>query len=300
MSRGNAGTGTGGGGGNAGTGIGGGGVGGAANLIPRATGFVYAFVVIIALAILWYTGKINRKKAFVFLLISTSLGFLIFTPVAPHNFQQLILRDVSALGGPLQMAAVGLTLLLLFSLVFGRIFCGHICPAGAIQELASLVPLPKFGQKWKQVSLGVRAVVFVIVLVAAFGFSVGIIDYFGLKEFFSLNVTSVLFYVFLGTLILSMVIYRPFCRFICPYGLLLSLTATVSAFKFRRTEKCIECKRCERVCPTNEAKVGDRKSECYMCGRCVEVCPVEGALVYRRATGRWSVAGIGDEKEKAE
>ena len=217
MSRGNAGTGTGGGGGNAGTGIGGGGVGGAANLIPRATGFVYAFVVIIALAILWYTGKINRKKAFVFLLISTSLGFLIFTPVAPHNFQQLILRDVSALGGSLQMAAVGLTLLLLFSLVFGRIFCGHICPAGAIQELASLVPLPKFGQKWKQVSLGVRAVVFVIVLAAAFGWSVGIINYFGLKEFFSLDVTSVLFYVFLGVLLLSMVVYRPFCRFICPY-----------------------------------------------------------------------------------
>ncbi|KAF1076156.1 4Fe-4S binding protein [Methanogenium sp. MK-MG] len=278
-----------------GTGAGSG--GGAANLLPRTAGFLYAIVVVIALAILWYTGKINRKKAYIFLLISTGFGFLIFAPVAPHNFQQLLLRDVVSLGASLQAAAAGLILMLLISLVFGRIFCGHICPAGAIQELASLVALPKFGQNWKEISLGIRAVVFVIILAAAFGWSVGIIDYFGLQEFFSLDVTSVLFYVFLGVLLLSTVVYRPFCRFICPYGLLLSLTAAVSAFKFRRTEKCIECGCCERVCPTNEAKVGDLKSECYMCGRCVEVCPVEGALVYRRSSGRWSAAGIPDEEE---
>lgn len=272
-----------------------GGAGG--NILPRTIGFMYALVAVIALAILWYTGKINRRKAFVFLIISTALGFLIFTPVAPHNFQQLVLRNVDALGASLQVAAFGLLLMLLLSLLFGRIFCGHICPAGAVQELASLVPLPKFGQNIKEISMGVRAVVFVIFLAAAFGWSVGIVDYFGIKEFFSLNVTSVLFYVFLGVLILSMVVYRPFCRFVCPYGLLLSLTAAVSAFKFRRTESCIKCGRCERVCPTNEAKPGDRKSECYMCGRCVEVCPTEGALVYRRATGRWSAVGIPEEEK---
>jgi ferredoxin-type protein NapH len=279
------------------SGTGGGSGAGGANLIPRTVGFLYAIVAVFALAILWYTGKINRKKAFLFLFISTGFGFLIFAPVAPHNFQQLILRDVASLGVSLQVAAAGLLLMLFLSLVFGRIFCGHICPAGAVQELASLVPLPKFGQNWKGITRGIRAAVFVIVLAAAFGWSVGIIDYFGLQEFFSLDVTSVLFYVFLGVLLLSMVVYRPFCRFICPYGLLLSLTAAVSAFKFRRTPACIECGCCERVCPTNEAKVGDRKSECYMCGRCVEVCPAEGALVYRRASGRWSAAGILDEEE---
>lgn len=283
-----------GGGAGAGAGKGLGGAGG--NLLPRSIGFLYAIVSVFALAYLWYTGKINRRKAMVFLLVSTALGFLIFTPVAPHNFQQLILRNTAALGASLQVAAFGLLLMLLLSLVFGRIFCGHLCPAGAIQELASLVPLPKFGQNLKQISGGVRAVVFVVVLAAAFGWSIGIIDYFGLQEFFSLDVTSVFFYVFLGLLLLSMVVYRPFCRFICPYGLLLSLTAAVSAFKFRRTEKCIQCGCCERVCPVNEAKVGDRKSECYMCGRCVEVCPVEGALVYRRATGRWSAVGISEEE----
>lgn len=280
-----------------GTGVGSGGGGGAANLLPRIAGFAYAIVAIIALAILWYTGKINRKKAMVFLLISTALGFLIFAPVAPHNFQQLILRDVVSLGASLQVAVAGMTLLLILSFLFGRIFCGHICPAGAVQELASLVPLPKTGQNWKQATCVIRAIVFVIILAAAFGWSVGIVDYFGLKEFFSLDVKSVLFYVFLGVLLLSMVVYRPFCRFICPYGLLLSLTAAVSAFRFRRTDACIQCGRCERVCPTDEAKVGDRKSECYMCGRCVEVCPVQGALVYRRSSGRWSARGIRDEKE---
>jgi polyferredoxin len=274
------------------------GLGGAAgNLLPRSVGFLYAIVSVFALAYLWYTRKCNRRQAMVFLLASTALGFIIFAPVAPHNFQQLILRDATALGASLQVAAFGMLLMLLLSLVFGRIFCGHLCPAGAIQELASLVPLPKYGQNLKQVSGGIRAVVFVVVLAAAFGWSVGIIDYFGLKEFFSLDVTSVFFYVFLGLLLLSMVVYRPFCRFICPYGLLLSLTAAVSAFKFRRTKSCIECGCCERACPVSEAGVDDRKSECYMCGRCVEACPVEGALVYRRATGRWSAVGLSEEEE---
>ena len=46
-------------------------------------------------------------------------------------------------------------------------------------------------------------------------------------------------------------------------------------FKFRRNEKCIDCGKCEKACPTGEAGREDMKMECYMCNRCVEACPFD-------------------------
>jgi len=103
-----------------------------------------------------------------------------------------------------------------------------------------------------------------------------------LKDFFYLAVGSASFFIFLAIVVFSVFMYRPFCRFICPYGFLLSFVAGWSLFRFRRTDLCIHCGKCEKVCPTDESKEGDRKMECYMCGRCIEVCPVEGALKYER------------------
>ncbi|HUU75469.1 MAG TPA: 4Fe-4S binding protein [Methanoregulaceae archaeon] len=250
--------------------------------IPKAAGFGYAIIVFFLLAYLWYSGRITRRGAVIFLIISTALGFLIFAPVAPWQFQLLVLGDVKGLGIGVQIAAFGLLFFLGFALLFGRIFCGHICPAGAVQELVYLAPLKKTGRTWKKATMAIRLVVFILLMVLAVVFSINLLRILGLRDFFYLAIGSVSFFIYFGIVILSAVLYRPFCRFICPYGLLLSISATWSLFKFRRTDKCIHCKKCERICPTDESKEGDRKSECYMCGRCVEVCPVEGALRYGR------------------
>ncbi|KQC11417.1 MAG: 4Fe-4S ferredoxin [Methanolinea sp. SDB] len=250
--------------------------------IPKVAGFGYGIIVFFLLVYLWYSKRITRKRAFLFLIISTALGFLIFAPVLPWQFMLLVLRDTKGLGGPLQAAAFGLLFILGFTLLFGRIFCGHICPAGTLQELLSLVPVKKVGRTWKNTTMAVRLGVFVILIAAALAFSINLLKFIGLRDFFYLAVGSASFFIFLAIVILSVFMYRPFCRFICPYGFLLSFVAGWSLFKFRRTDLCIHCGKCEKVCPTDESKVGDRKMECYMCGRCIEVCPVEGALKYER------------------
>ena len=249
--------------------------------IPKAAGFIYALVMIFVIAYLWYSGRWQQKLGWLVLVVSAALGFLIFAPVAPWQFQQLVLRDVQGLGAPLIAGVIGLTIVLFLTLIFGRFFCGYLCPVGAVQEIAYHAPIPKTSPRQKIAFMVLRAVVFVVFLVMAFVLSASLLADFGIRDFFYLTLTSGSF-VFIIVVLLSMTLYRPFCRLVCPYGALLSLSAWKSLFRLQRTNACIECKKCERACPTDEAKRDDEKAECYLCGRCVDACPTTGALVYRR------------------
>jgi polyferredoxin len=218
----------------------------------RPLGFFYAILLIIVLAYLWYSGRWKQKAGILLLLVSAALGFLIFAPVAPHQFQELVVRDVSALGVSLVVAAIGLTIIFVLTLVSGRFFCGYFCPVGALQELASLVPGNKFQLHQKHTFMAVHAVVFLIFLILAFVFSSALLDYFGIRDFFALALTTGSL-VFLAMLLVSVFFYRPFCRLVCPYGALLALAGSTSFLALQRTDACIECRKCEQVCPVSGA-----------------------------------------------
>ena len=144
-----------------------------------------------------------------------------------------------------------------------------------------LIPVKKFRIKNKRATMVFRGVFTVGLVIAGLFFSIGLLNFTGVNYFFNLNISPIFFYVVPGLLIVGIFIYRPFCRFLCPYGVLLSLASTKGIFKLRRNDRCIECKKCEVACPTNEAKSDDLKQECYMCNRCRDVCPVN-AIDYRR------------------
>lgn len=251
----------------------------------KPLGFFYAVVLILVLTYLWYSGRWKQKAGWIILLVSAALGFVIFSPLAPHQFQELMLRNVQGLGVSLMIAAIGLLIIFLLTMVSGRFFCGYLCPVGAVQELASRVPVPKFVLHRKVPLMAVRGIVFVIFLYMAWVLSASLLDLFGISDFFARALTTGSI-VFVVMLLVSLVFYRPFCRIICPYGVLLSLAGGISLFALQRTDKCIECGCCERACPVDEAKRNDRKAECYLCGRCTAVCPTAGALQYKRRTGK--------------
>jgi ferredoxin-type protein NapH len=243
----------------------------------RPLALLYIFGMTGVLAWLWYRGKITRTIAVAVLLVSALFGFL-FASVAPYLFQLLLLGN---LGVFLVFTIVILGLLFLLSLVFGRIFCGSLCPLGALQELASLAPVPKLKPRIKTALYAIRFVVLGIIIAAAYFLSVNVLGYLGVLDLFLLTF-SLGTAVMLTLLVISLFFYRPFCRILCPYGAILSLAGMASLFKLRRGPSCIECGKCEFACPVDEAKRGDLRGECYLCGRCTEVCPVKGTITYRR------------------
>ncbi len=251
--------------------------------LPQLLGIIYALVLIPLVAYLWYSGKFSRKAGYLFLILTTLFGFLLFAPMAPWQLGLALEGRVQALPVPIYGVYAILGVLLVFTLVAGRIFCGHFCPIGTAQELAYLVPVRKVILRHKTITMAFRWAVFIVFVITALFLSNSILRLFGIHEFFHLNTASALFIVFVAILLVSIVVYRPFCRLFCPFGAVLSLAAARSIFKFRKDrDTCIECGLCAEACPTQEADPDSSKAECYMCGRCVEACKKGDTLRFRR------------------
>jgi len=247
--------------------------------VPKFAGMAYAIIATIAVIVLFRTGRFNRRVGYLFLGVSTVLGFLLFAPMLPYQMQVLVSGNASQLGVPAALAGGILLVFIVLTFVFGRAFCGYACPIGAVQELLYLVPGRKLTIRNKAVPTALRLLFLVAFIALAAGFSIGLLKYLGVRDFFYLNTASAFFFVFLALLLVSVFVYRPFCRLLCPYGALLSLAAIKGRFKLRRNVHCKDCKKCEKVCPTNEAGRGDLKQECYLCNRCKEACRLD-ALDY--------------------
>ncbi|TSA30055.1 MAG: 4Fe-4S binding protein [Bacteroidetes bacterium] len=139
---------------------------------------------------------------------------------------------------------------LLFTLIFGRTFCAGVCPFGALQDLISWQPRT-IGPRLNAV-LGIIPYIYLglAVLYAATGTDFIICRYDPFVGIFRLNATFGMF-LFAGVLLLSgLFLARPYCRFLCPYGVLLNWVSRFSKYHLTITPSvCIQCRLCEDSCP---------------------------------------------------
>ncbi len=203
---------------------------------------------------------------------------------------QYILIIIGVRGELIYLHLVILILSLLFfsSLVMGRIFCGYICPLGTLQELISKINFKSNLKESKEAkyrievssrfSSKIRWIFLSILFLLAVVWSIIILPEFNpLSGFLFLKTFApTLIIPFISLVIVcitSIFIYRPFCRFLCPFGAGSSFLSRFTGIKYQRTEDCTECGLCEKICPTQEAAADSKKGECYFCNRCIEICP---------------------------
>jgi polyferredoxin len=227
-------------------------------------------------AYLWYSGVMSRRVTFVTAILGALTGFIFLAPIMPMELGGLVNvvtgTSVITAGVMVICAVIALTL------IVGRVFCGNICPVGSVQEIAYTVPVGKITIRQTEILELIRLVVFVATVIAAV-YLIDLMAVTGLYDLFALTLTTG-FVVAAGLILLSVFLYRPVCRVLCPFGVLFSLPAEFSRFRLQRTEACISCRKCEKVCPTGSAGKDGSKRECYLCSRCTEVCPKENAMTY--------------------
>ncbi len=139
---------------------------------------------------------------------------------------------------------------LLFSLFVGRVFCSGVCPLGAIQDLVLYKPIHL--PAWIETPLGMIAWAYLglAVLFAATGSDFLVCRYDPFVGLFRMSGPSHMI-IFGGVLlVLSMFIGRVYCRFLCPYSVLLRMLAIFSRTRVTITPKaCVDCRLCEMSCP---------------------------------------------------
>ena len=223
---------------------------------PRAEFLAYldVFVLIISLCVVTWLVLKKRSRIWVFFMSLFSLAYFGFyregcvCSIGSIQNVSLALFDHSFIL-PLSVPAFFI-LPLLFTLFFGRTFCAAVCPFGAIQDLFAFKP-QTLGSRLNTI-LGILPYLYLglAVLFAATGTDFIICRYDPFVGIFRFNASFGMF-LFTGILLLSGVfIARPYCRFLCPYGVLLNWTSRFSRRHLSITpSECIQCRLCENSCP---------------------------------------------------
>lgn len=188
------------------------------------------------------------------------------------------------------LVIMGLTLL------FGAFYCGWVCPYGFIQDISSKLgellgikkrKMPRFLHK---VLVFSRYIIFGLVTVIATDLIFNIMSFDPRVNFENSLSGNAVIVGIMGVMcffvLIALFFDRPFCNYLCYEGAKNGLVSSFRIFTIKRNKfKCVNCKKCDKVCPMNiqVSKCSNLRSpQCINCLQCVSSCPAKGALNYGR------------------
>lgn len=194
-------------------------------------------------------------------------------------------------------------IMILFGTLLGRFICGFLCPFGWFQDLLHKIPTKKFSTKKLK---PLRYLKYVILVVMVFALPLLVTNSLGmgnpwfckylcpqgiLEGAIPLASANAAIRATLGSLftwkscvlavivILSILFYRPFCKWLCPLGAFYALFNRVSLLHYHVDGgKCVSCGKCAAICKMDVDITQDAGHfECIRCGECLKSCPA-GAI----------------------
>lgn len=194
----------------------------------------------------------------------------------------------------------------LMGVLFGRIICGWVCPFGLFQDLLQKIPGRKIRVSRKANNI-LKYLKYLVLLIFVILLPALLVDEFGLSTPFFCEyicpagtfeggiplvlmnaplrgAIGLLFawkmFILISVIIASILIYRPFCRYLCPLGAFYSLFNRISFYKYKVDKsKCTNCQVCTTQCKMGiELYKNPNDGECIRCGACVRACPAKAIM----------------------
>lgn len=191
--------------------------------------------------------------------------------------------------------------LILLGVLLGRFICGFLCPFGWLQDLLHKIPTKKLSTKKLKPLTYIK---YAVLLFAVVLLPVLIVNDLGMGDPYfckyicpqgvlegALPLSAVnegirsalgkLFswklVVLISVVVLSVLFYRPFCKWLCPLGAFYALFNKVSLFGMKVDEhKCVSCGKCAKVCKMDvDVTKTPNSTECIRCGKCISACPTD-------------------------
>ncbi len=234
---------------------------------PRSPALEYLDVAVLAVCLAlsgWLVIRARSREG-IFLLSLFSIAYFGFfrkgciCPIGSIQNVALALADPSYAIPVVAVAFFALPLVT--ALVVGRTFCAAVCPFGALQDAVIVKPLRL--PRWLAVPLGFLPVVYLglAVLFAATGSEFVVCRFDPFVNFFRVGGGAEILALGGAFLLLGTVVARPYCRFLCPYGVLLGWLSRLS---FRHAtispDSCVQCRLCEEACPVDAIRAADPQS----------------------------------------
>lgn len=197
---------------------------------------------------------------------------------------------------------------LVLLVIAGPVICGWVCPLGSLQEWIGKPGKKIFKKRYNtfvpakldKVLRYFRYITFIWVtymtIISGKLFFQDYDPYFALFNFWKSEVSLAGISILAATLVLSLFVERPFCKYACPFGAFQGLFNLIRIFPIKRNvSTCINCKACDRACPMN-IEVSNAQSvrdhQCISCLECTSeaACPVKDTVLL--AQGKFSDTSV--------
>ena len=184
---------------------------------------------------------------------------------------------------------------IVITIIFGRVFCGWICPASFIYELNSNLSAYINRKLHKQYGIQLRTWKFSrsvkyyilfsgLILSTCSGLMILGALYppaiVGREIYYGIAVDGMTYsaaFFFMTLLFDTFISRRMFCRYLCPGGALYSLLGRFRLFRIQRdVARCNDCRKCNAVCEFGLTPMRDQfGQECTNCTACISACPTK-------------------------
>ncbi len=248
------------------------------------------FATVVAGLLMHFSATRNLRAVFLTASVAV-LGFYKGACPCPIQSLQYLVLNLFGQGHKWQ-TLIYLLGLIPITYVFGRVFCGWICHLGAAQEFLFLGSRFRFLQSARAQTVMRRvrvAALFALIAQVALTQTNLFKKVDPFAVLYNFNSATLTGWVLLGVLVVaSVLIHRPFCKTLCPIGLLLGWVARIpGASVLGPGSHCLGCSVCNSACRINAITRDGKRSlldnqECIRCGECLDSCRKSGLAFHRK------------------